>query len=270
MITVDLATMQANLPASLAETHLRNQYPSLGNIRFVSEFMAPKYSHTLSAKAECACKWLLAKDLNRDKLPFTDADDWNPQLVNMKKKGFPLFPFIQSVDGITYLVFLTPKFSLWSKIKRLLLRLPNQIDPYYILPDKEMQWAPIYKVKWRYGFDIQVTSVNLDRLHEGEVEFGIDRAGEDLRYRYTYFVNGKLQDPIQFYYFCTNTQNAQDRFKQEVELFLRRKIEEAYKENFNSASFSLSGTIDLQKIGYGVDTKFELYYQSNNAGHVLS
>ena len=263
MSTANLVTMRANLPASLEETHLRNLYPSMGNTRLVSEFMAPKHSHTLSAKAECACKWLLAKDLSRDNLPFNDADDWNPELVDMKKKGFPRYPFLQAVDGVAYLVFLNPKFNLWSKIKRLLLRLPNQIDPYYILPDKEkQQWVPVYKIKWRYGFDIQLTSVNMDRLHEGEVEFDIDRAGEDFRYIYSYRVKGKLQDPIRFYYFCTNTQNAHDWFKQEVELLLRMKIEQAYNENYNSANFSLSGTIDLQKIGY-MDTEFELYYQSN-------
>ena len=263
MNTNNLATMQANIPACSEEAHLCDLYPSMGKTRFVSEFMSPRYSRTLSAKAECAYKWLLAKDLNREKVPFTDVDDWNPQLVDMKKKGLPRYPFVQSIDGVAYLVFLTPKFNLWSKTKRLLLRLPNEIGPYYVLPDMVIQWAPIYKVKWRYGFDIQLTSVNMERLHSGEVEFSIDRAGEDLRYRYTYHVNGKLQDPIRFYYFCTNTQNAQDRFKHEVELFLRKKIEEAYKENYNSAVFSLSGTIDLQKVGYGVDTKFELYYKSN-------
>ena len=239
-----------------------------GELMMATKFLAPtpQESRTLKARLERGAKWWLAKSLDDNNLKVTGADEFTLQLVDLKQKGTPLWPVVRYNEGIGFIVIFTPQFTKWAKVKRLLLGVPNEILPYCVEmpPFASMQYAPLYKLSWRLGgFGIQAAAIKLERLYSNTVEFNWSNGARPERHAYRYTVHGWLDDPVRYYLFCQGA-DARERFENEIQSFIRKRIETLYRENDYNAGFSYMGVFQdnefLGSIGYRQNAAYEIYF----------
>lgn len=265
-----LATIQVSPVTTMTE---RNNSVSsisffpMGEMKLASDFLAPRYGRTLSTKIESGTKWWLAKDLKPDQLPIM-REGFNLQFTDLKQKGFPLFPQVEHREGVVYVVFFKPQFSLWSKVRKCMLKVPDEIQPYYVLPPADIQYAPLYHLRHRLaGFKINAMAIATERVHTGTIQFNWNNAGRSEKYIYAYSLKGRLEDPIRFCHFCQADLGAEKRFENEVHIFFRARIETLFLQNDSNAGFSEKSAIPkdykfFQEIGYAPNVEYELYYES--------
>lgn len=234
----------------------------MGEIRPASEFRAPETCRTLAERRLKLVQWLRAKELDDSKLPVMKSSNWEPELVDMTKKGLPVYPLIRHIDGVGYVVFVTPKFNLRSKLRRLIYGLPEEIQPYWVRSDGS-QLNPIFDLSWRGSYEIKAAAVELLRTVEGKLRFDTNVAGRHESYEYSYVVKATIGSPVRFVEFCKNNTDARAQFNTEIETMLNEIVSQEFYNNGWQPNISTRGSFNNEFfIGMGImRVEFYLKYK---------